>query len=165
MRNEGRFDKPSKGLTLLELMITLTIIMILASIVLPFSKIAARRAKEFELRQTLRLMKEAIDEFHQDYLTVPYKGTTIASDIAGESGYPKSLDILVKGVKNPHSPKQTAKRYLRKLPVDPMTQSTEWGLRCNSDEPDSEAWCKDDVYDVYTKSDGVAMDKTRYRDW
>ncbi|MBI1821048.1 MAG: type II secretion system protein [Nitrospirae bacterium] len=165
MRSEGRFDQSSKGLTLLELMITLTIIMILASIVLPFSKMAARRAKEFELHQTLRLMREAIDEFHQDYLTVPYKGTVMANDVAGESGYPKSLEILVKGVKNPKSSKETVKRYLRKIPVDPMTQSTDWGFRCNSDEPNSEEWCKDDVYDVYTKSDGVAMDKTKYRDW
>jgi general secretion pathway protein G len=157
--------RSSEGLTLLELMVTLAIIMILASMVLPFSKIASRRAKEFELHQTLRTVREAIDEFHQDYLTVPYKGTTLAADIAGESGYPKTLDILVKGVKNPHSSKETVKRYLRKIPVDPMTQSTEWGVRCNSDEPDSDNWCGDDVYDIYSKSNEVAIDKTKYKDW
>ena len=155
----------SEGLTLLELMVTLAIIMILASMVLPFSKIAARRAKEFELHQTLRTVREAIDAFHQDYLTVPYKGTTMANDIAGESGYPKTLDILVKGVKNPRSPKETVKRYLRKIPVDPMTQSAKWGLRCNSDEPDSDNWCGDDVYDIYSTSNGAAIDKTKYKDW
>ncbi|MHB8483250.1 MAG: type II secretion system protein [Nitrospiria bacterium] len=157
--------RPAKGFTLLELMITLSIIMILASVALPFSKMAARRAKEFELRQSLRVMREAIDEFHQDYLTIPYKGTTMASDVAGESGYPKSLEILVKGVKNPKSPKETVKRYLRKIPVDPMTRSTDWGFRCNSDEPDSEEWCQDDVFDVYSKSDGIAIDKSKYKDW
>ena len=154
-----------KGLTLLELMVTLSIIMILASMVLPFSKMAAKRAKEFELRQTLRTVREAIDEFHQDYLTIPYKGTTIANDIAGESGYPKTLEILVKGVKNPHSAKETVKRYLRKIPVDPLTKTSEWGLRCNSDDPDSETWCGNDVYDIYSKSREVAIDKTKYKDW
>jgi len=155
----------SSGLTLLELMVTLSIIMILASMVLPFSKMAAKRAKEFELRQTLRTVREAIDEFHQDYLTIPYKGTTIAADIAGESGYPKTLEILVKGVKNPYSTKQTVKRYLRKIPVDPLTHSQEWGLRCNSDDPDSDSWCGDDVYDIYSKSKEVAIDKSKYKDW
>lgn len=154
-----------KGLTLLELMVSLSIIMILASMVLPFSKMAAKRAKEFELRQSLRTVREAIDEFHQDYLTIPYKGTTIAHDIAGESGYPKTLEILVKGVKNPHSAKETVKRYLRKIPVDPLTKTAEWGLRCNSDDPDSETWCGDDVYDIYSKSGEVAIDKTKYKDW
>ena len=155
----------SSGLTLLELMVTLSIIMILASMVLPFSKMAAKRAKEFELRQTLRTVREAIDEFHQDYLTIPYKGTTIAADIAGESGYPKTLEILVKGVKNPYSTKQTVKRYLRKIPVDPLTHSQEWGFRCNSDDPDSDSWCGDDVYDIYSKSKEVAIDKSKYKDW
>ncbi|MFI5303287.1 MAG: type II secretion system protein [Nitrospiria bacterium] len=155
----------SSGLTLLELMVTLSIIMILASMVLPFSKMAAKRAKEFELRQTLRTVREAIDEFHQDYLTIPYKGTTIAADIAGESGYPKTLEILVKGVKNPYSAKQTVKRYLRKIPVDPLTRSQEWGFRCNSDDPDSDSWCGDDVYDIYSKSKEVAIDKSKYKDW
>jgi general secretion pathway protein G len=155
----------AEGLTLLELMVTLSILMILASMVIPFSKMAVRRAKEYELRQSLRVMREAIDEFHQDFLTVPYKGTTIANDIAGESGYPKTLDILVKGVKSPRSTKETVKRYLRKIPTDPMTKIAEWGYRCNSDEPDSKSWCGDDIYDIYSKSEGVAIDKTKYRDW
>ncbi|MBI1822873.1 MAG: type II secretion system protein [Nitrospirae bacterium] len=161
----NRYREREAGLTLLELMVTLSIIMILASMVIPFSKMAARRAKEYELHQTLRTIREAIDEFHQDFLTIPYKGSTIANDIAGESGYPKSLDILVKGVKNPRSPKETVTRYLRKIPIDPMTKNAEWGLRCNSDEPDSENWCGDDVYDVYSKSSNTAIDKTKYRDW
>jgi general secretion pathway protein G len=141
--------------------------MILASMVLPFSKMAAKRAKEIELRQALRAMREAIDEFHGDYLTIPYKGTTIAGEVAGETGYPKSLDVLVNGVKNPLSPKEkeTVKRYLRKIPVDPMTKSADWGFRCNSDEPDSEQWCRDDIFDVYTKSQERAIDKTAYKDW
>jgi general secretion pathway protein G len=155
----------SDGLTLLEMMVTLSIIMILASMVLPFSKMAAKRVKEYELRQELRVMREAIDEFHQDYLMIPYKGTTIADEIAGDSGYPKSLEILVKGVKNPRSAKETVRRYLRKIPVDPMTKKADWGFRCNSDPPDSDSWCGDDVYDIYSKSGEAAIDHSKYSEW
>ena len=155
----------SRGFTLLELMVTAAILLILASIVLPFSRVAIKREKEVELRQSLRLMREAIDAFHQDYLTVPYKGTTIAAEIAGESGFPKSLEILVEGVKNPRSPKGNVKRYLRKIPRDPMTGSREWGLRCNADPPDSDQWCHEDVFDVYSKSPNQGLDKTKYSEW
>lgn len=162
-----KFSKREKagGFTLLELMVTLAILMILASMIIPFSRMAVKRAKEYELRQALRTVREAIDEFHQDFLTIPYKGTTIAKDIAGDSGYPKSLDILVQGVKDPHSIKGNVKRYLRKIPLDPVTGKREWGLKCNADLPESEEWCGDDVYDIYSMSRDTGMDKTKYADW
>lgn len=155
--------KTQKGITLLELLVTITIIFILASIAHPMAKVTWKRSKEIELRRNLRTIREAIDQFKQDWDAK--KISHLESGIANEeTGYPKTLDILVKGV--PASgPKEKKIRYLRRIPPDPMTDSAEWGSRCYKDEQDLYDWCGDDIYDVYTNSEGVALDGTKYREW
>ncbi len=165
-----------KGVTLLELLITLAIIFILASIATPISRVTIKRGKEIELRHHLRIMREAIDQFKKDWdregdkLNGPLclNNKTTCKEVSGVYGYPKTLETLlevelsgevatIKGI--------TTKRYLRKIPTDPMTKSNEWGLRCYTDESDADNWCGDDVFDVYSKSTGTALDGTKYRDW
>jgi len=165
-----------KGVTLLELLITLAIIFILASIATPISRVTIKRGKEIELRHHLRIMRDAIDQFKKDWdregdkLNGPLclNNKTTCKEVSGVYGYPKTLETLlevelsgevaiIKGI--------TKKRYLRRIPTDPMTKSNEWGLRCYTDEPDADNWCGDDVFDMYSKSTGTALDGTKYRDW
>jgi general secretion pathway protein G len=162
--------------TLLELLITIAIIFILASIITPISRVTVKRGKEIELRQHLRMMREAIDQFKKDWDREAdrliglacQKNQLTCKEVSSIYGYPKTLETLlevelsgqeaaVKGI--------TKKRYLRRIPIDPMTQSNEWGLRCYTDDPDASTWCGDDVFDVYTKSPLTALDGTKYRDW
>jgi general secretion pathway protein G len=165
-----------RGVTLLELLITVTILMVLASVAMPLSKVSGKRTREIELRQELRTVRTAIDTFKVDWsregdqLIGPLcmKNKLTCKEISGLSGYPKSLDALlkvtltgeeatVKGV--------TIKRYLRKIPVDPLTGKGDWRLRCYADPPDVSAWCGEDVYDLSSSSPDVALDGTKYRDW
>jgi general secretion pathway protein G len=166
------------GVTLLELLITIAIIFILAAIALPITKITSKRTKEIELRQNLRVIRTAVDQFKKDWdrngaqligvECIKNKLTCMDDSINSPNGYPKTLETLLKvelsgqeaTVKN-----TKIKRYLRRIPLDPMTNSQDWGLRCYTDDPDSDNWCGNDVYDVYTKSDGAATDGTKYRDW
>lgn len=164
------------GVTLLELMITLTIVMILASIAMPLSRLSATRTHEIELRQQLRLMRAAIDTFKLewnrdgDILLGPacVKNKLTCKDVTSVYGYPKSLDKLlgvqltgqeatVKGT--------TTRRYLRSLPLDPLTGTADWIFRCYKDAPKASSWCGDDIYDVMTQSQDIALDGTKYRDW
>jgi len=148
----------SRGVTLIELMVTMVIMAILASAVMPLSRITYKRSKELELRQDLRIIREAVDE---------YKKLVDENKIAKQalaSGYPESLDVLVKGVAL-QGPVPVKKKFLRRIPKDPMTEDGEWGLRAYSDEPDSDIWGGQDVYDVYSKSDDTALDGSHYRDW
>lgn len=146
------------GLTLIELIVTMAILSILAVGVLPLSQTTYKRSKEIELRQNLRIIRNAIDEYKKmvDEGKIPKE--------AFSSGYPKNLDVLVKGVELGEAV-ETKKKFLRRLPKDPMTEDGEWGLRSYSDEPDSDTWGGEDVYDVYSKSDKQALDGTYYRDW
>ena len=136
----------------------MAIISILATIILPLSRISIKRAKELELRENLRIIRNAIDEYKK-YVD---EGK-IAKD-AGDSGYPKSLEVLVEGVDLKEAVLKK-KKFLRRIPRDPMTEDGEWGLRSYFDEPDSEIWGGEDVYDVYSKSKGVALDGTKYNTW
>jgi general secretion pathway protein G len=164
------------GVTLLELLITLTIIMVLASVAMPLTKVSGQRAREIELRQELRTVRAAIDAFKLDWnregdvLLGPLcvKNKLTCKEVSGVSGYPKSLNALlevnltgeeatVKGA--------TIRRYLRKIPVDPLTGKADWRLRCYTDPSDASSWCGDDVYDLASTSLGVALDGTKYRDW
>ncbi|HET6370685.1 MAG TPA: type II secretion system protein [Nitrospiria bacterium] len=161
---DHRWKKASnRGLTLIELLVTMTILFILASVALPLSRMSDRRGREIELRQDLREMREAIDRFKRDWDLG--RISHLESDVANaESGYPASLGILVKGAPA-GDVKGGIRKYLRRIPEDPITRSKEWGRRCYSDEPDSLSWCGDDVYDVYSESDEKGLDGTPYEEW
>lgn len=148
---------PQAGMTLIELIIACSILVILASAALPVARYSIVRAKESELRRDLREMKDAVDR---------YKDLADQQKIrveVGSENYPPDLDTLVKGVQVGTSDKKI--RFLRKIPIDPMTGQADWGLRCVTDDPDSQSWCGKNVFDVYSKSQGTALDGTKYSDW
>jgi len=148
---------PQSGMTLLELIIACSILVILASAALPVARYSIVRGKESELRRDLREMKDAIDR---------YKDLADQQKIrveVGSENYPPDLDTLVKGVQVGTADKKI--RFLRKIPVDPMTGHADWGLRCVTDDPDSMSWCGKNVFDVYSKSQGSALDGSKYSDW
>ena len=149
---------PTAGMTLLELIIACAILMILSSMALPVFRYTVIRQKESELRYDLRTMKDAIDRYKD--LADQHKFRTEV----GSENYPPDLDTLVKGVQlGPGDDKKL--RFLRKIPVDPMTGRADWGLRSISDDPDSTSWGGKNVFDVYSKSSGTALDGTKYSDW
>jgi len=164
------------GVTLLELLVTLTIVMVLASVALPLSRVSAKRSHEIELRQHLRGMRAAIDTFKMewnrdgDMLIGPLcvKNKLSCKDVASIYGYPKSLEMLL-GVKLTSEEATvrgtTTRRYLRSLPLDPLTGKADWQFRCYKDAPDASSWCGADVYDVMTASQETALDGNKYRDW
>ncbi len=146
-----------RGFTLAELVMVAALITILAGMALPIAKYTVKRQKEAELRLALRRMRTAIDEYKRlaDQGMIQVK--------LGSEGYPPDLETLVEGVEVVGQP--VKRKFLRRIPRDPMTGTTEWGLRSYQDEPDSESWGGQNVYDVYTTSDGVAIDGTKYKDW
>jgi general secretion pathway protein G len=146
------------GMTLLELIIACSILLILSSAALPIFKYTVIRQKEAELHRDLREMRDAIDR---------YKDTADRNQIRveiGSEGYPPDLETLVKGVQLGAGNDRKI-RFLRKIPVDPMTGKAEWGLRAVQDDPDSTSWGGKNVFDVYSKSIGTALDGTKYSDW
>jgi general secretion pathway protein G len=150
------------GFTFIELLIVSTILIILASAVLPMAKVTSQRTKEAELRRALREMRTAIDKF-KDAVDM---GMIPATEVpTGSEGYPKSLEVLVEGVAVANDASGRKLKFLRRVPIDPMTNSTEWGFRAYQDRPDSWSWGGQNVYDVYTKSTGTALDGTKYKDW
>ncbi len=156
-------DRP--GFTLAEMIITLSIIAVLALSALPLGKMAVKRENEIELQRALRLMREAIDAYKK---LADEKKIEVDEDT---EGYPPTLETLVKGVEAQDKDaqgkagrKKTVK-FLRRIPKDPMTNSYDWGLRSYQDDFDSDVWGEENVYDVYTKSPAVALDGTKYKDW
>jgi general secretion pathway protein G len=143
------------GLTLVELIITVAIVGILASAALPVAKFTVKRQKERELRRDLWEMRDAIDRYKDaaDRGAIQIK---VDSD-----GYPPDLQTLVDGV----DVKDKKVRFLRAIPEDPMTHSVEWGMRSNQDDTDADTWGGQNVFDVYTKSYGTALDGTKYSTW
>ena len=143
------------GLTLVELIITVAIVAILATAALPIARFQVKREKERELRRDLWEMRDAIDH----YKDAAEKGGMVTK--ADSMNYPPDLQTLVDGVEI-----QTKKvRFLRRIPVDPMTNTTEWGIRSNQDDPDSDSWGGQNVFDVHSKSQGTALDGTKYATW
>ena len=148
-------QKRQSGMTLVELVVAVAIMAILATMVLPISRTVVKREREKELRAALWQMRDSIDRY-KDYAD---RGAFQIK--LGSEGYPPDLETLVKGVDI-----QGKKiRFLRHIPVDPMTHSTEWGMRSMQDDPTSESWGGQSVFDVYTKSQGTALDGTKYSDW
>src|ERR1041384_2885683 len=150
----------SRGVTLLELVVTIAVLSIIAGALVPIAKFAVKRQKELELRRDLRMMRAAIDQYKKFCDT----GVIQKSGVDSEC-YPPDLDTLVDGVEKTGALGQKIK-FLRRLPVDPMTNTKEWGLRSFQDDADSTSWGHENVYDVYTTSEGKALDgKTHYKDW
>jgi general secretion pathway protein G len=151
-----------RGFTFIELLVVSTILLILASAVLPLAKVTMQRQREAELRRALREMRIAIDKFKD----AADAGVIAPFDIkAGSENYPPDLETLVNGVTKNNDATGIKLKFLRRVPIDPMTKSTEWGLRAYNDRPDSTSWGGSSVFDVYTKSDGKALDGTKYKDW
>jgi general secretion pathway protein G len=148
-------QKRQAGMTLVELIVAIAIMAILATGVLPITRNVVKREREKELRAELWQMRDAIDR----YKDAADRGLfQIKLD---SQGYPPTLDELVKGV----DVGGKKIRFLRRIPMDPMTHSTEWGLRSMQDDPNSDSWGGQSVFDVYTKSPGTALDGTKYQDW
>jgi general secretion pathway protein G len=151
-----------RGYTFVELLVVTTIILILASAVQPLAKVAVQRQKEVELRRALREMRDAIDHFKDaaDLQMIP--STELKP---GSEGYPSDLDMLVEGVSVVNDQTGRKLKYLRRVPIDPLTGSQDWGKRSYQDKADATRWGGQNVYDVYTLSQGTALDGTKYRDW
>jgi general secretion pathway protein G len=154
--------RTERGFTFIELLVVTTLLLILASAIMPLARTTIQRQREAELRRYLREMRTAIDK----YKDAADAGLIGAVDLkAGAEGYPPDLETLVEGVSVVNDQTGRKLKFLRKIPIDPMTHSTEWGLRSYQDKPDATSWGGQNVYDVYTKSTGVALDGTNYRDW
>jgi len=170
-----KLKKNQKGFTLIEMIVTFSILAILAAVAIPLAKTAVKREKEIELRRNLRTIREAIDAYKKlsDENRIEFEDKT--------EGYPPDLETLVKGVevsggaqpgeiqrgRRQRTENEDTKivKFLRRIPKDPMTNSYDWGLRSYQDDPDSENWGGENVYDVYTKSPGTALDGTKYKEW
>ena len=152
----------ARGFSFVELLVVTTIVLILASAIQPLAKVTVQRTREAELRRVLREMRTAIDKY-KDAVDL---GQIASTDVrAGSEVYPATLEILVEGVSAANDASGKKLRYLRRIPIDPMSGEAEWGMRSYQDKPDATSWGGQNVYDVYTKSDGVALDGTKYRDW
>jgi len=156
-----------KGVTLLELIVAISILTILVAGIVPLTRMTAKRTREIELRQNLRVMRTAIDNFKKSY-DKAVEDKKIVSTV-NKSGYPETLGQLVDGY-DFGGLYAYKKKFLRKIPIDPMNppepgEEPQWGLRSYSDEADTSSWGGEDVYDVYSLSEGTALDGTKYRDW
>ena len=171
MRNKNYGDKTNNrrlrllpggegGFSLVEIVAVAVILGILASAVIPMTKMAVKRAKELELRRVLREMRRAIDVYKK---MADEKKIEVEDEVTG-TGFPPDLEILIEGAELKDG-KDKVFKFLRRLPRDPMTGYKEWGLRSSQDEPESESWGGEDVFDVYSLSEGIALDGTNYRDW
>ena len=159
-RNNWRKEKTiryrvQRGFTLLEIIVATTILLILMGAAVPIARLGLKRQKEADLRRDLWEMRSAIDRYKD------YADRNAFVQKVGTEGYPPDLDTLVKGV----DVQGKKIRFLRRIPVDPMTGKTEWGMRSMQDDATSDSWGGQNVFDVYTKSDGTGLDGTKYKDW
>jgi len=143
---------------MVELVLVTTLLVTLAAVALPASKYTVRRAKEIELRQAMRSMRNAIDEFKR------YSDAGLIPVDLGTDGYPSELEVLVEGVDVVGQIDKQV-RFLRRIPRDPMTGEYEWGLRSYQDDFDSTSWGGENVFDVYSLSEGVGLNKVPYKEW
>jgi general secretion pathway protein G len=154
--------RADRGYTFIELLVVSAIVMLLASAVMPLARVTATRQREAELRRALREVRTAIDR---------YKDAADAQQIAsleikvGSEGYPADLQVLVDGVAVQNDASGRKLKFLRRIPVDPMTRSTDWGKRSYQDEANASRWGGQNVFDIYTRFEGTALDGTKYRDW
>jgi general secretion pathway protein G len=154
----ARVRSTGRAFTLVELIAAITILLLLTAVALPMARVQVQRTHEVELRRALRDLRQAIDRYKDfsDRGMIPTKANTF--------GYPPDLQTLLDGV--PLKGASTAKyKFLRRIPVDPFTGNADWGLRAMQDDADSRSWSGDNVFDVYSKSQGTGLDGTRYADW
>ncbi len=160
MRNPRTLPKktlrnPALGMTMLELIVATAILTILSGMVIPLARLNTKREKERILHRELWDMRDAIDRYKEAASRGAFQIKI------GSEGYPPDLETLVDGV----DVGGKKVRFLRKIPIDPMSGKAEWGLRSMQDDPDSQSWSGDNVFDVYTKSDDTALDGTKYKEW
>jgi general secretion pathway protein G len=151
--------RSQRGFTMVELIVCFTIMGLLSTMAVPLAAYKVKRDKERELRYALREIRKAIDG---------YKDATLAGKIEvklGTEGYPETLEILVAGVKLAQSPDGKTIKFLRRIPKDPMTGTFDWGKRSTQDDPKSQSWGGQNIFDVYSKSTERARDGTPYSDW
>ena len=152
----------ARGYTFIEVLVVATILLILASAVMPLAQVTSQRVRESELRRTLREVRTAIDKFKD----AADQGIIPATELKPENeGYPSDLETLVNGVNVANDASGRKLKFLRRVPIDPMTNSSEWGLRSYQDKPDSTSWGGQNVFDVYTRSAATGLDGTKYKDW
>jgi general secretion pathway protein G len=151
-----------RGYSFIELLVVSAIIIILASAAMPLAKVTATRQREAELRRALREIRTAIDKYKDaaDLGRISPLELNVASE-----GYPPDLETLVEGVSPANDATTRKLKFLRRIPIDPMTHTAEWGLRSYQDRPDSSRWGGQNVFDVHTNFEGTALDGTKYRDW
>jgi general secretion pathway protein G len=147
-----------RGYSLVEAVVVAAVLAILAAAALPVVKFTVTRSKEADLRQHLRTMRDAVDEYKR------YTDNGLIPVDLGTDGYPPELEVLVEGV-DVVGQVDMKKKFLRRIPVDPMTGEAEWGLRSYQDEPDSSSWSGENVYDVYSLSEGMGLNDVPYREW
>jgi general secretion pathway protein G len=150
------------GYSLIELLAVTVVLLVLASAVMPLAKVTVQRAREAELRRSLREIRTAIDRYKDAADLQQIAATELK---AGAEGYPPKLEVLVEGVRANGDASGRKLKFLRRIPMDPMTHTQEWGMRSYQDDSDSTSWGGQNVYDVYSKGDGVALDGTKYVDW
>ncbi len=150
------------GFSFIELLIVVGILFVVASVAMPMAQVTSQRQREIELRRALREIRTAVDRFKDavDQGAIP---TTALKP--GNEGYPPTLEVLVEGVTAAGDASGRKLKFLRRIPVDPMTRTTEWGLRAYQDAPDSSRWGGQNVFDVHSTSDGTALDGTKYSEW
>jgi general secretion pathway protein G len=153
--HRGGRTRPQTGFTLLELIIATAILAILTMMALPLARVTIKREKEKQLRHALWEMRDAIDRYKEAADRGAFRTKVDTQN------YPPDLETLVKG----EDVQGKKVRFLRKIPIDPMTGATEWGLRSMQDDPESDSFGGQSVFDVYTKSQGTGLDGTKYRDW
>lgn len=154
--------RTDSGFSFIELLVVSAMLAVLATAVLPLSKVTMQRQREVTLRRGLRDLRTAIDRY-KDAVTLQQIGGTNVE--AGSEGYPPDLETLVEGVERMNDASGTKVKFLRRIPYDPMTQSDEWGLRSYQDESDATTWGGGNVYDVYSTSNATALDGTKYTEW
>jgi general secretion pathway protein G len=155
-------NRGDAGYTFVEIAIVAAIVAILASAILPLAKVTLQRQREIELRRDLREMRTAIDKFKDAYDNQKIAPNDLPNNT---DGYPPTLQLLIDGVRVNNDNTGARLKFLRRIPVDPMTKTSEWGMRSTRDDPTSTSWGGQNVFDVHTKSEGRGLDGTKYSDW
>ena len=157
-----RLQSSAAGFTFIELVVATFVMLILASAALPIVRISVRRQNERDLKYALKEIRIAIDKFKD----AADRQQIAQSELQyGSEGYPASLEVLIEGVAMANDATGRKLKFLRRIPIDPITRSTEWGMRAYGDRPDATSWGGGNVYDVYSKAGGTALDGTKYKDW